>query len=559
MAATFYIIMPAALCNWTKHKLPTDTVLLHVRAQNAGMLLTRKHDVMLVEAFQLLAGSGTVMACADRLDRKFPDRAAIVPLKAFLDPDFFAEFTRILLASLVCLSTFDIDQGYLVVIMYEAREMISTKVRLGKNTGLAEGIARFWPDFKTFPSSHVAPWTIESESSKHILQIESYQETAAFQRLFGSEVFDVVPATVSHMTFSTRQPKAGWILHFGTQLLAKSGKVVIQATQQRTGETDGERDTWEYLPTVLFQGFIPAEFVDDYAQWYNLRTGEIEFRPIDQLLTTSRKGLGSFPCDIWVTADYASTVQPPHNVDTVKEFCMDMYQRPVQCVLTSALPNEPMQLVVISPAEASELKPLLLANASTENKGVVPEAHLHLYKPRQSHSLPPLDDLRSYMIPSPLPQGWDAPQDLIMQLNLFAGQLYFASYEEYVRLCRFLGLTYQPNQSSHDEDGGVDMEEEGEQTASATAAQGAQMVIDTDGFGGKKLYLECRFHISPVPFLKEVLQVVRRYGGGIGKTHVGRMLSGEILGPGEFKMLGRASQFIWKKGFDLLIYKLRGA
>jgi len=73
-----------------------EYVLLHIRAQNAGLLLTGRRQDILVEAFELLAPNGDVMSCQGRLIRQFPDCAAAVDRAVLLDCSFLAEFVNVL-------------------------------------------------------------------------------------------------------------------------------------------------------------------------------------------------------------------------------------------------------------------------------------------------------------------------------------------------------------------------------------------------------------------------------------------------------------------------------
>lgn len=93
------------------------------------------------------------------------------------------------------------------------------------------------------------------------------------------------------------------------------------------------------------------------------------------------------------------------------------------------------------------------------------------------------------------------PRELVLQLNLFAGQLYLRTHEEYVEMCRFLGLACVAN-------GGV--------------------VGAGDGFfvgrvGGEG-YEGCEFETSPVGMLSVLVKNIRRDCVDIGRSHVGRIL-----------------------------------
>ncbi|KAJ4291237.1 hypothetical protein N0V88_006237 [Collariella sp. IMI 366227] len=69
-----------------------EYLLLHVRAQNAGLLLTGRGQDILVEAFELLAPNKNVMTCGGRLIRKFPDSAATIPYTQMLNSNVLNEF-----------------------------------------------------------------------------------------------------------------------------------------------------------------------------------------------------------------------------------------------------------------------------------------------------------------------------------------------------------------------------------------------------------------------------------------------------------------------------------
>ncbi|PSN72933.1 hypothetical protein BS50DRAFT_616434 [Corynespora cassiicola Philippines] len=205
-----------------------------------------------------------------------------------------------------------------------------------------------------------------------------------------------------------------------------------------------------------------------------------------------------FPIDLLVTADYARTVKMPSIARSTKSHISDSYHRPVQWVLSVPGMHGIQRLVVLSPAEVDKLWPKIRETSKVT---------LHLYAPRNNQVYEPLDELELFTAGRAFSPGC-VPPTLSAQLNLFAGQLYFRSMEEYVQLCQFLGL------------------------ASDAAKDGE--VVSADGFinppvgawGLKK---------SPVRFLREVLVKVRREGEGADKTHLGRMLNGELLRPGDFE------------------------
>ena len=232
-------------------------------------------------------------------------------------------------------------------------------------------------------------------------------------------------------------------------------------------------------------------------------SGSTAYRPaFEALRNTSAAAyldVAQFPRDIFVTADFASTVQVSGT-----SYISDVYQRPVQWILTSTRRNVSSDvtvkhLVIISPHEAQALLP------SVEQSNFVT---LHLYAPRANLSFHALDGLDLFTVPK-LPTSWVVPPRFIIALNLFAGQLYLNSFNEYVEVCNYLSL------------------------ASGKTEEGC--VVDADGFivsgpGASK----SGFKQSPVKFLKVLMTKIRRNCEDIGKTHMGAVLDGRLLRPSDF-------------------------
>ncbi|KAI6298480.1 hypothetical protein MCOR33_005373 [Pyricularia grisea] len=246
--------------------------------------------------------------------------------------------------------------------------------------------------------------------------------------------------------------------------------------------------------------------VVDFAKTGVLPAGSASFKPAFEsleLLTAAKliPKLSEFPQDVLVTRDFARTVELEA---TAKQ---DQYLRPVQWVLTSTGGDDRSgtvkHLVIVSPFEAQNLLDTVRHNAKTT---------LHLYAPRSTLGFESLEDLRLYPTPA-LPAEWSVPRHLILQLNLFAGQLYISSFADYTALCDMLGLDW--------EGGGKD-----------------GMVVCADGFVAPALNpgksLKHSFEHSPVGFLKVYLTKVRRDCESIEKTHMGKILNAVILRPEDF-------------------------
>ncbi|KAG2078525.1 hypothetical protein BDR04DRAFT_1086936 [Suillus decipiens] len=193
--------------------------------------------------------------------------------------------------------------------------------------------------------------------------------------------------------------------------------------------------------------------------------------------------------NILVTRDFARTVGTISGIDD--------YLRPVNWIVFS----DAGVLVVMSPNEVDTLLP------DIRNSNIV---HLCVYTPRTTNTMKPCDDLQLYRVPSALHLTPSEP--LICQLNLFAGQLYFSSYEMYLRTCNFLGLN-APDLGDKD------------------------LIADSDGFIREEnrppARVSCSFKRSQLLPLKELFGM-RRKGMGYSPTHLGRMLNGRILTEGDF-------------------------
>ncbi|KAG1853151.1 hypothetical protein DFJ58DRAFT_883919 [Suillus subalutaceus] len=195
--------------------------------------------------------------------------------------------------------------------------------------------------------------------------------------------------------------------------------------------------------------------------------------------------------NILVTRDFAHTVETSLIMEKADE-----YLRPVNWMVSSDVGV----LVVMSPNEVDRLLP------DIRNSNVV---HLCVYTPRTTNTMKACDDLQLYRVPST--PHLTPPEPLICQLNLFAGQLYFSSYEMYLHTCNFLGLN-APDLGDED------------------------LIVDSDGFIRENrpwARASCSFKRSQLPPLKELFGM-RRKGMGYLPTHLGKMFNGRILTERDF-------------------------
>lgn len=213
-----------------------------------------------------------------------------------------------------------------------------------------------------------------------------------------------------------------------------------------------------------------------------------------------------FPDGLLVTVDFASTIQT-HD----RAFISDSYQRQVQWILTgtggsSSSNNTVEHIMIISPYEAEGL-----LSEIKKSKTVT----LHLYAPRLNPAFRAMDGLDLYTVPE-LPETWNLPRRLALQLGLFSGQLFLGSFSEYTDMCELLGLAWEK--------------------------AGDGCVVAADGFvmqnGSGQGAFRSSFSDSPVKFLKVFMTKIRRNCEGISKTHMGTILDGSLLRRSDFEEPG---------------------
>ncbi|KAH9906006.1 hypothetical protein F4778DRAFT_802433, partial [Xylariomycetidae sp. FL2044] len=226
------------------------------------------------------------------------------------------------------------------------------------------------------------------------------------------------------------------------------------------------------------------------------------FQALQNTSIASLYDVKQFRAGLLVTADFARTVER-NELGKV----LDSYQRNVQWVLTGC-PNGKdkgcaKHMMVISPFEAEVAIPLV-------QKSHIVALHLYAPRLRQDHQVHNKLDL--YTIPSCLCER-SIPRPLIVELNLFAGQLYLDSFEEYKEVCNFLGLAWK--KSEKDE---------------MIAADGFILRDSKGRIGG-----ESGLTASPAEFFKALFTTIRRNCVGINKTHMGRILDGHLMTQEDFE------------------------
>ncbi|KAF2757894.1 hypothetical protein EJ05DRAFT_464797 [Pseudovirgaria hyperparasitica] len=245
----------------------------------------------------------------------------------------------------------------------------------------------------------------------------------------------------------------------------------------------------------------PADHVLHRAVEVLARTGKLDLRSdafipaYDSLRDCSASDfdVAQFTEDLLVTVDFATTIK-----ELPKDAISDSYYRPVQWILTKVHRGTVKFVIIISPFEAQHLIEIV-----KKYKKVT----LHVYAPRPNLQYRPLDKLDLFTLGADFDPKY-LPRKLVVQLNLFAGQLYLGSYKEYTELCRYLCLAYYP------------------------AEQG--MIIEPDGYVVQQPGSE-GFQRSPVPFIKVLMANIRRNCVTIDRTHIGKICTGTILEQGDFE------------------------
>ena len=196
---------------------------------------------------------------------------------------------------------------------------------------------------------------------------------------------------------------------------------------------------------------------------------------------------------IWVTNDFVRTIDKTHGAKSTT--LLDDFLRPVEWILSSV--KQP-HLVLLSPFEANALiDDIRQSNFVT----------LHTYGARTSRMMRSFEDLRSFMVPhrEMLPPF---PSEVINELNLFSGQLYFQTISAYEETCRMLGLY---------------LKELPEALDCYSGAIGVTGFVRGSEARAALALQEARFSDNPVEFLKKFIGL-RRRGQGFLPTHLGQVL-----------------------------------
>jgi len=282
------------------------------------------------------------------------------------------------------------------------------------------------------------------------------------------------------------------------------GTVALSEEQERelAPEIEEEREIEQSSRLPAREHRVHGDVLDMVRRAY-IPSDSDYILPAFQALSFTSAGkifpLEQFPTDLLATSDFIHTSEVPDNLLN-STYILDSYQRSVQFVLSipdSDANSTRKHLVLISPYEANRVMNIIQTAKST----------LHLFAPRTSSGFKSLDKLELYNCGLEFHSD-QVPCSLTMQLNLFAGSLYFRSFGEYSEMCGFLGLSCQKPREDQQ--------------------------INSDGFiyPSESIWGLAE---SPIPFLRMLLMRIRHGGQGLEKTHLGKLLSGIRMKEDDFE------------------------
>ena len=94
-----------------------------------------------------------------------------------------------------------------------------------------------------------------------------YTESKSYLRILGAQVIRVFTADMKGMHYMSAQPVNGYIIYFGV----RENDVSIRFKQGS--------QIWELVSHRVFFKDLPSAFITEYTHWFDIETGEVEFRP----------------------------------------------------------------------------------------------------------------------------------------------------------------------------------------------------------------------------------------------------------------------------------------
>ncbi|KAJ5105691.1 hypothetical protein NUU61_003038 [Penicillium alfredii] len=272
----------------------------------------------------------------------------------------------------------------------------------------------------------------------------------------------------------------------------------LHEEQEREVECEVEREQQMYRPPPhLPREHILDENVKHFANFGKAKSGGSSTAIQRAFMSMQNTSVGdtTFPhclgSQLWVTKDFIATVQ------LKKRDMNDEFMKPVNWVLSSIYSDD---MVIVSQHEANELLPVIRKS---------PYSRLHLYRPRTTNTMQSFRNLDLFTTGAGA-ANYQPPEDAARDLELFAGSLYFVSFEDYKRFRSFLGLATDDVDKILEEnlsnDGFVD--------------EWIRRVMEWPVFSP--------FVDNPLPFLR-VLMDIRTRGHKYERTHMGSIVGARPL------------------------------
>ncbi|KAJ5556707.1 hypothetical protein N7494_000622 [Penicillium frequentans] len=130
-----------------------------------------------------------------------------------------------------------------------------------------------------------------------------YESNEIYHTLFGKSQLEVMPSHLPGMQFSCQRQYLNHTVHLGKEPVPGSSncELVVKAVR--------DSRVWEFVPPRLLDGLFPDSFVEDYAHWYAVEDGYVEFRPIKNPWLSSNQNWRlhkSHPATTWQLARHGT-------------------------------------------------------------------------------------------------------------------------------------------------------------------------------------------------------------------------------------------------------------
>ncbi|KAF8446832.1 hypothetical protein BGX38DRAFT_1093847 [Terfezia claveryi] len=260
---------------------------------------------------------------------------------------------------------------------------------------------------------------------------------------------------------------------------------------------------------------------------------------LEQTSFSNQIGKDPWTSRILTTVDFSRSLvlksgapisEPPAGPET------DFPLQPVTWVMSTRALHDSnhLILIIISPFEANELLPSIRRSTSV---------NLHMYSPRMQNTTVGIFDL----VPGSTPPFSNKHychnihpemEQLMIQVNLYAGELFFSSYEMYRKTCAFLGICdmskEQPTPSSMEcqrppadiRAGKLDIAHSGDEDTRVSGNKGEMVTTHS-----------AQSKTNRWGFLKDLVKL-RARGVLTKHSHMGSLLRGKILQEEEYNREG---------------------